>query len=230
MLQKFRELFHYCPETGDLTWKMVGPGRRVGDRVGAIYKDRRHRMVRIDGRRYRVPTVAYCMGHGCEYDQATGDMSVVSVDGDLDNLRLSNLELVTVAEIHARARRRRTGPEYDFRVPRYVQRPGLSSGLPRGVRLHPDYPGRYQLYLNQDGFRYAPAQPEDGYATPEEAGAMAVGHWEDNYTPKDDLDLGGPVRDVHAPNPRYNRKLMDLLISIYAPRTPRYRWEIPRHR
>lgn len=61
--ERLRELFNYCPITGDLTRKVPRGGIKAGVVAGALRPDG-YRHVRVDGRYYLVHRVIYCMVKG----------------------------------------------------------------------------------------------------------------------------------------------------------------------
>ena len=85
-----RELFHYDPETGALTWRVTKRSRRAGTVAGSIWKDakrgRRYWDVKADKVRYRAHRVIWLWMTG-EWPIADVD----HIDGDGLNNRWSNL-------------------------------------------------------------------------------------------------------------------------------------------
>ena len=91
--EEARQLFHYNPETGDLTWA-VSPNNRipVGYVVRAVDAHGYYR-VKINNRKYRAHRIAWLITHGKWPNE-----HLDHINGDKRDNRLCNLREATNAE------------------------------------------------------------------------------------------------------------------------------------
>ncbi len=102
-IDRLRELLHYDPETGSLTWRIRNSFRvRVGEEAGAPGSNGR-RYVGIDGRRIIAHRVAWAMHYG-EWP----DGNIAPENGDYLDLRLVNFKLETATETARKGGLRKT--------------------------------------------------------------------------------------------------------------------------
>jgi hypothetical protein len=101
--ERLRELLHYDPATGLLTW-LVNPSPRVriGDVAGRVRSDG-YRIVRADGQRYLAHRLAWLHVHG-EWPPHHID----HINGDPSDNRFANLRPATGSQNQANARKPRT--------------------------------------------------------------------------------------------------------------------------
>lgn len=101
--KRLKELLHYNPETGSLTWKVDKARAKAGDEAGSIRYNRhpQYREVKIDGAMYMTHRLAWLYIHGdLPEDQ------IDHIDGNGLNNQLSNLRDVSPFE---NQRNRRVG-------------------------------------------------------------------------------------------------------------------------
>lgn len=97
-LDLLRGLFHYNPLTGIITYAQQRGPKSPGDHAGTTVRGVLH--VYIAGAYHRAPAVAWTLFHGSD----PAPMHVIPVDGNPDNMEVSNLAL----------------SEHPFRRPNYV--------------------------------------------------------------------------------------------------------------
>lgn len=120
--ERARELLAYDPETGCLTWKVRGRGRRRGP-IGAGCKSTPYLGVTIEGHTHLVHRVIWLIVHG-RWPLAEID----HVNGDPSNNRLSELREATPAQNKANRRMPRNnksgfkGVAWDKRKGRWIAR------------------------------------------------------------------------------------------------------------
>lgn len=87
--------FSYCPETGQLLWRVKRPGRGcvVGSPAGTN-SVKGYRVVTVCGKKFYAHRVIWFMHHGYIPD----GFCIDHVDGNGLNNRLDNLRLVTLSE------------------------------------------------------------------------------------------------------------------------------------
>jgi hypothetical protein len=99
--ERLRQLLHYDPDTGVLTWLInrrgYNGGVRIGDVAGWI-STKGYRKIRIDGREYRAARLAWLYMAG-EWPKAEID----HIDGDRADDRFCNLREATASQNLANA-------------------------------------------------------------------------------------------------------------------------------
>lgn len=102
-VERAREVFYYCDETGDLTWKVrVAAKTKIGSVAGWIQKTNSgkcYRAAEIDGKQYLVHRLVWLLRYG-EFPQSQID----HIDGNGLNNRIANLRAVTELENAKNAR------------------------------------------------------------------------------------------------------------------------------
>ena len=87
-LERLKELFHYCPLTGDFTRiKRTGTAFKPGQKAGSI-NNKGYVCIKIDGKSYKAHKLAILFITGvypCEVDHINGNKS----DNSFNNLRLA---------------------------------------------------------------------------------------------------------------------------------------------
>ena len=101
-LKRLRLLFNYNPLTGAITYAQQRGNRKLGQPAGSSWPSGTRRL-HIEGEYYRADAVAYALHH--ERDPCP--MHVAPIDGDVCNLRISNLKLSDAPFMPARITRRR---------------------------------------------------------------------------------------------------------------------------
>jgi hypothetical protein len=87
-IAEIRELFNYDPESGELTWRVIGPRSQhiaIGDPVGGVLKGGRRHMMRR-GRGYYIHRLIWAYHYG-----KWPDGEIDHIDQDNTNNRLANL-------------------------------------------------------------------------------------------------------------------------------------------
>ena len=104
-VEQLREMLHYEPETGELTW-LVSPAAvvRAGDRAG-FTSGKGYRYVTLRGKPYPAHRVIWAHAHG-ELPQGNVD----HINGDRQDNRLANLRDVP-PKVNSQNRRAATKPD-----------------------------------------------------------------------------------------------------------------------
>lgn len=88
-IDKLRELFSYCQETGSLKWRINRRMARAGSEAGTIDREG-YRQVTVNGKRLSCHRIAWAMVHG---EWPAG--SIDHIDGFRGSNRISNLRDVS---------------------------------------------------------------------------------------------------------------------------------------
>lgn len=96
-LNRLRELFSYCPESGQLLrLKSASPNARKGDPAGSPH-NAGYLQVQVDGQKWLVHRLAWALQTG----EDPGEMEIDHRDGNRSNNAWSNLRLATPSQNRA---------------------------------------------------------------------------------------------------------------------------------
>lgn len=84
-VERLKELLHYCPETGSITWAKKRFGVKVGAEAGTWHKG--YRRIKIDGKLLLSHRVAFAIFHGKWPDDEVDHINRVKSDNRISNLR-----------------------------------------------------------------------------------------------------------------------------------------------
>ncbi|HEX5362374.1 MAG TPA: HNH endonuclease [Fluviicoccus sp.] len=92
---RLKELFHYDPITGSLTWRVSKGRARAGSKAGSVRKDG-YVQVRISGKFYYVHRIAWAIMTGSWPDHLVDHRNTNPSDNRWENLRAA-----TITQNHA---------------------------------------------------------------------------------------------------------------------------------
>lgn len=104
------EMFSYCPETGDITWRIKRPNIRVGQKVGHLSCGYVSTQFTIGGVRTKV------QGHRLAWRLHYGEfppngIQIDHINGNRSDNRISNLRLATAQQNRMNERQRQPKPK-----------------------------------------------------------------------------------------------------------------------
>lgn len=84
-VDRLKELLHYCPDTGSITWAKRRFGVKVGSEAGTEHKG--YRRIKIDGKLLLSHRVAFAIFHSKWPEEEIDHINRIRSDNRISNLR-----------------------------------------------------------------------------------------------------------------------------------------------